>query len=184
MSFNSLKRIPVFAHVINVPFSLSQTVINITTISTQDLSVLHDYNLIYFCFESTANMQRTSDVRVHPSKNSRSSGRAPRTGSNKTRAKRPERKLCKNDPDPLSFDDWLDEEARYRAEKYSEKFATCRQKIDAEQEENRDENRPMWNWSQGCVEDWCYDEARRKAGKSKGDIIGIREKLLKKYNAI
>ncbi|KAF5869261.1 uncharacterized protein Bfra_011069 [Botrytis fragariae] len=77
-------------------------------------------------------MQRTSDFRAHPSRNSASPGRAPRTGSSKTRAKRPERKLCKNDPDPLSFDDWLDEEARYSAKKYSEKFASSRREIEAE----------------------------------------------------
>ncbi|TGO53888.1 hypothetical protein BCON_0116g00320 [Botryotinia convoluta] len=142
MPFNSLKRVPVFAHVINVPFSLSQPVINITTISTQDLSVLHDYNLIYLCFESSVSEQnyqplaqricrelltspgrtpRTSSSEESPAPrhSSKISGNTPsahKTGSNKTRAKRPERKLCKNDPDPLSFDDWLNEEARYRAE--------------------------------------------------------------------
>ncbi|TGO15561.1 hypothetical protein BTUL_0039g00310 [Botrytis tulipae] len=106
-------------------------------------------------------MLRASDVRLHPSKNSRSPGRPPEpaaakslvhldtvtrsvaTHRNKSRAKRPGRKLCKNNPDPLSYDDWLGEEACYRAVNDSGKFATCRREIEAGQEANRNENGPM-----------------------------------------
>ncbi|TGO35738.1 hypothetical protein BHYA_0147g00030 [Botrytis hyacinthi] len=123
----------IHAPIVRVPTAPDAHYLMVTRLSNDNatgITGIHHHNPIYFCFEPTANILKASDVRLHPSKNSRSPGRAPKTGSseesrasrhsnkisdntpfahktgsNKSRAKRPGRKLCKNDPDPLSYDD-------------------------------------------------------------------------------